>query len=210
MYKISYTIGKVNPQMILRLSFIITEDSDPKPNYNQKFTPLVEKFDFQGTKIMRFNPKPYVSIELNPNDNEKNPNAKVNMNRYGIFCLIQALEKMKRQFIGIKDLYYYYDGRLTIDKNKAENIVNVIDINNKKIMLQPVVVEDQYSGAHEGIAFVINSYENFCYLTYGEMEYLRYTLSELDIDDIVLHLMSLIRQSGKAPTPEMIKESIPK
>lgn len=190
MYKLSFYLGKINDQMKLTFSLIVSQENT---SFGNKFPNYKENFSWAGNQFLRFQPNPYITISINNlEDKKQGIQNSVNLNKYGVFRFSKELEAMKEKFITIKELFYYYGDKLVLNKEvvKEKRVISTFTTNGKRICIQPVVVEDQDTGlSHEGIAFFINSIDSFCYLTYAEMEYLRYLLTHTDIDSLSMLLI---------------------
>ena len=63
---------------------------------------------------------------------------------------------------------------------------------------------------YEGCVFAINSLDNFCYLTYDEMEYLLYELERVNMNTLSFALLSLVKGYNKEIMQDkLIKMNIP-
>ena len=200
MYRLTYDMGKVGNFISLKVSFV-AKDNQFSPQALKK-PPVFNKFNYQSSDYLNVSIRPYITLEIsNPfvkmeeGRKEYDPNRRVNLNRYGLFWLIKALNKMKRNFVEIKDLYYYYDGKLMLNPDKAASITYSFISANKRIILKPSIIEDTETHTNnEGILFCINDTNNFAPLKYAEMEYLAYTLEKLDLESI----LSILIQSDSS------------
>lgn len=200
MYRLTYDMGKIGNFISLKVSFI-GKDNQFSPQTLKK-PPVFNKFNFQGSDYLNVTIHPYITLEIsNPLINmeegkkEYDPNRRVNLNRYGLFLLTKALNKTKQNFVEIKDLYYYYDGKLMLNAEKAASISYSFISVNKRIILKPSIIEDTETHTNnEGILFCINDTNNFAPLKYAEMEYLLHVLEHLDLESI----LSILIQSDSS------------
>ena len=82
----------------------------------------------------------------------------------------------------------------------------MVKVSQKTCLFMPSVIEDEETkDQFEGVVFMINSPENYCYLTFEELEYLCDTLDRLDFDTLTLQLINLISNYDNKITEETIK-----
>lgn len=210
MYKLSYYLGKVNEQMKLTLCCIIDQE---RLTTRGKFPAYKENFSWNGSNFLRFQVNPYITIDITTlEDKKQGIQTTVNLNKYGIFRFAKELEAMMKRFISIKELFYYYGDKLILNKEivKEKNVIATFTTNGKRICIQPTVVEDlQTNLSHEGIVFFINNFDNYCYLTYAEMEYLYHILNKTDIDSLVLMMIQAYEEEKKSSRPPIKYEVKP-
>lgn len=122
----------------------------------------------------------------------------------------------------VKSLFYNQDGHLYVNPNISNAMVQYIRLPNKVVKVSYGVVKDEENQEieYEGIVFMINTPDNYCLLTYDELEYLLYALSKIDLNimalqAINLYLNQLIMKSKNQLKPNTIfnfsekKETIP-
>jgi hypothetical protein len=176
--------------MKLKFSLIINSNDDTK-NYNK----LVNKFNYLGNDYIKINPRPFVTIDISKSTEDGwSSNQSVNLNKQSLFLFIRILERMIKQFKSIKELFYYQNDKLTVNNRISKEITMDFVSCNKHIRLQPCVVSDDEinNKFYEGCVFCINSYDNFCYITYEEMEYLYYELSHIDMMELSLSVINTV------------------
>ena len=192
MFKASIELGKVS-SIKIKFGLIIEGDDDKKYNYNNK---LINKFTLDGSTYLRVTPRPFITLDIS-NKKEENwsTNLFVNLNKISLYSFNRALSKMISQYKEIKDLYYYRNNKLVLNNEIASKIYkDVVATNNKRIRLLPAVVPDDSDPEkfYEGCIFCINSYDNFAYLSYSEMEFLLFELTHLDIDSLSMQLINTV------------------
>lgn len=199
MYKATIELGRINKNLKLKFGLIIESEAD-KQNYNK----LVHKFNYMGNDYLRINPRPFIIIDISSSSDKENINKDqfVTLNKISLYSFIKALGKLISQFREIKDLFYYTNKKLMVNNMHAQNITKTVATNSKYIRLQPCVVpsDDVENKFYEGCVLCINSYENFCYITYSEMEFLYYELSHINMTQLSLELIntvSLFKNSEK-------------
>ena len=193
MYRLTYDLGKVGKYMNLKVSFIAKDDQFNTQSIRKQ--PIFSKFKFKGSDYLNINPRPYITIEITDPlcKNESSgfdPTKRINLNRYGVFWLKKAIAKIKNNFINMKDLYYYYEGRLTIQTDRANEASYSMIVNNKRITLKPTIIEDSETHVyHEGILFCINDESNHAPLNYAELEYLYDIICNINFESIMTLLL---------------------
>ena len=103
--------------------------------------------------------------------------------------------KNKNKYIGIKELL-----EESYDVMMHECINNCSDCKYGKIV-KGKETKEQF----EGVVLMINSPDNYCYLTFEELEYLCDTLERLDFDTLALQLINLISNYDNKIEEETIK-----
>lgn len=198
LFKASYKLGKVNRGMHISFNLILHSDEPKK----QPSTELVRQFYFNGNEYMNISPNPFVTIDISTRATKRNegynPNRSVNLNGYSLFLLTTALKRLLNNFRTIKELYYYDDGELIVDKELSKKCIEVVSAGDKKIRVQPVVVppdepEAIGSASYEGAVFIINSFDSYQYLTITELEYLVYVLSSIRMNEMSMLLMNTVK-----------------
>ena len=170
---------------------------------------LMNKFSISGNTYFKVNPYPTVTIEISSNVDKNeawNTNRSITLNKMSRFQFVKRLKTIISSFTEIKNLFYYQNGRLCIDKSIAGSIRDMVKVSQKTCLFMPSVIEDEETkDQFEGVVFMINSPENYCYLTFEELEYLCDTLDRLDFDTLTLQLINLISNYDNKITEETIK-----
>lgn len=204
-------LGNVNKCMKVKFSLILKSDNELPMNK------LVSKFKMQGNEYIKFNPHPFVTIEIT-NELEKKEgwsNSRIiTLNKLNLFRVMMVLKRFINRFVEVKDLFYFQGDTLCLNNDVAKNEEQMIRVaNDKVILLKPFVVSDE-EGMYEGCIFMINSAINYCKLTYEELKYLHYLLSHIDMEILSLQLMDLsVKMSTVKPTeyqsqPRLVSEEI--
>lgn len=223
MKKINLELGKISKGMRLRFSLILDSEQGPQ---NRNFN-LVNHFQIDGNEYFRLNPHPFITIDISDSfgKNETwSSNHVVNLNQFSKMKLESRLNVMIRNF-QIKDLFYYDNFnhlKVNPEVNKRINQRPFV-IGNKTCYMQYIVIKDDKDPEteYEGIIFMINSADNFCYLTIDELNYLYYLLRSINMTDLSLQVMNyyqslkndadrsvqdLTKQYSKPPLIEELEE----
>lgn len=188
MYKVNLELGKVNKFMKLKFGLVIKSE--------QQHMQLMNKFSISGNTYFKVNPYPTVTIEISSNvdrHEDWNSNRSITLNKISRFQFVKRLKTIIKSFTEIKSLFYYQGGKLCIDKSIAESIRDMVKVSQKTCLFMPAVIEDEETkDQFEGVILMINSADNYCYLTFEELEYLCDTLDRLDFDTMTLQLINLI------------------
>lgn len=208
MYKSTLELGNVNKIMKLKLSIIISSDDTTKNNYKNN---LLQKFVYNGNKYFKIMPHPFITIDISKgNGGEWSISQTVNLNKISLFGFTSKLKKFLDIYVSEKDLFYYdeIDGvqKLVVDKEKSSlHAFNLRTTSNKTIRMVPCVVQsdDDSNTLYEGAIFCINSYDNFCYITYDEMQYLLHELNTIDINSLALQMISIVQANNQLKEDEI-------
>ena len=211
MYKASIEIARINRSMKLKFGLMISSEEDIKFPANK----LINKFTYYGNQYFRFNPKPFIILDISSAFTKTegwSSNSSVSLNRYGLFRFIQGLRKFIQAFKDEKNLFYYRGTTLYVNYDLIEKVSMRISMpSGKLILLKPCVVLDN-EGNHdifyEGCIFCINSMDNYCYLTFNEMEYLLYELSKVDMTVLSCQIVALIQSCSHVKSEEGIQRII--
>lgn len=191
MYKATIEIGRINKSLKLKFGLIINSETE-KQSYNK----LVNKFSYMGNTYLKITPRPFVTLDISSkNDDGWNSNQMVNLNKLGLFSFTRLISQLIKEFREIKDLFYYENNKLILNNEQAKKITKNMISSNKYIRVQPCVVpDDEIEGKrYEGCIFCINTYDNFCYMTFSEMEYLYYELSHINMLELSMNLLNTVK-----------------
>lgn len=208
MLKATMEIGKVNKIMLLKFGIILKPDV-PKNQYN--YLQVESKFNYMGNEYYKLKPNPFVTIDISKGADKKEGwsiNQSVNFNRIKLFEFLKKLREFIYKYKQYKNLYYYENNELKLNRQIASDLMIDIISSNKHIRMYPCVVpggEDDENVFYEGAIFAINTLDNYCYLTYDEMEYLYYELSHIDMNLLSINIIQLIKQSESTDSLEEIK-----
>ena len=181
MYKGSLELGKINKGMKLRFNLVL------KPENESYINQVIRKFRLNGNDYLKLSPHPYLTIDIS-NTYDKNEewssNRIVNLNQKGLFNMICGIDEMLLKF-QIPNLFYYENQKkLKVNLELAKrNGKNIMCGTGKMCRLQHCVVHDEENNEldYEGIVFMINHPDNFCYLTIDELRFLRFQLGKIDL-----------------------------
>lgn len=185
MYKVSMDLGRVTKYLKLKFSIAIESN---------QFMPLISKFNIDGNDYLKISPIPMVSLEIKSNvdRNEKwNPNRTITLTKMSKFIFCKRLDEIIEAFRKEKNLFYYQENELKLNKELSKKVREYVRIGTKVCGFQPVVVPDEETqDLFEGAVLMINSPDNYCFLTFEELEYLSNYLSNLDMDSLSLQLIN--------------------
>ena len=192
MKKINLELGKVSKGMRLRFSLILDSELGPQhKNFN-----LVSHFKIDGNEYLRLNPHPFITIDISDTFGKNeiwNANHVVNLNHFSKMKLESRLNVIIRNF-QIKDLFYYDNfNHLKVNPEVNNRIKQMpFVIGNKNCQIQYIVIHDEkeQDSEYEGVVFMINSADNYCYLTFDELNYLYYILRSINMTELSLQLMN--------------------
>ena len=215
MKKILIELTKINSQMKLKFGIIAVSDDEIKYPNNR----LISRFSIDGNEYLRINPKPFIVIDISDAMKKEgwSKNYSITLNKYYLFRTLQALKSLLTNFKN-KGLFYYQDGVLTVNNELSKKISVTVHTNGKAMKFVPSVVPDEENPElfYEGCIFFINTMDNYCYLTYTELEYLYYELSNINLTELSLYATELmyvckneqVKQIKKEPIPEVRVEEL--
>ena len=192
MYKASIDLGRISPH--LKVTFNLVMKGDNKAQASKYLSETVDKFTFNGSTYLRFNPKPFITLDISKAGDKGegwNPNMTVNLNKMSLFEFNQACESIIEAF-RVKELFYTKDNKLKINREVAKNFVQHLRAGNKAVLItHAVVVDDENIDIeYEGVSLMINSIDNFALITYSEFKYLLHLLSTINMDTLAMQLIN--------------------
>lgn len=189
MTKISVDIASIG-KMKLKCNLIVDEDESKYKHHR-----TINKFKFNGSDYLKISPNPYLTIDISKtadkSDINWNSNNVVTINKISLFVLQRKIKKLIKNF-SIPDLFFIKDNKLYLNKKVSLANGEIVRTANKTIkMLYCVVSDNNDVNEYEGIAFMINSIDNICFLTYDELEYLYYELSNINMQQMALYMLNI-------------------
>lgn len=195
MYKGSIDLGRINQSVKLSLNVIIRgDDYNIRPGAGKVFKHVVDLFDYNGSRYLKISPRSFITIDISKSFDRSdswNSNMQVNLTKQYLFEFISKCKIMIENF-KIKDLFYIKNKKLQINADIANSISQVVKTTNKTIKMIHSVVYDPENKEieYEGIVFMINSIDNFSFITYNELQYMYYVLSTTNIDILAMELIN--------------------
>lgn len=195
MYKIILDLGSINKTMRLKFNLMIEHENQVKQAINRQDTRTISSFMMGGTEYLKLTPFPYVSIDISKTSDRGdkwNSNLTANLNSAGMFIMQKKLKQILSGF-QVKNLFYKQDGRLYVNQSVASQMIEYIRLPSKTLKVMYAVVKDEENQEieYEGVVLMINTSDNYCFLTYDELEYLIYALSKVDIHVLSLQAIQL-------------------
>ena len=197
MKKVNLELGRISKGMRLRVSLILdSNDNNPNNNFKNNLN-LVRTFTFNENDYIKLNPHPFIIIDISDSMGKQkdswNPNCYITLNQLSKMKLESKLLTIINNF-QVNDLYYYtkYD-KLEINKKVEEALTPPpFVIGNKTCSIRYTTIRDDSNKdvEYEGIIFMINSPDNFCYLTIDELSLLYYTLRNINMYELSLLMMT--------------------
>lgn len=205
MYKANIELFKVHTSCKVKFSLIIKDDKDDQ--YGQ----LINKFNYAGNDYLKITPYPFITIDITSKMDKNegwSSNRSFNLNRRELYFFISKLNQIYNRFVTDKKLFYLDQGRLFVDREKAEEYREYVICGNKTILMQACVVEvDDSNDLYEGIFLSVNSMDYFTYLTYSDMEYLLYELRRIDMSSLTMQVINTVYLSAEMEKKEMQKKA---
>lgn len=186
MYKGTIDLGTINDNLKMKFNLILKNDDNN--------TKVISTYTFGNYNGLKINPVMYITLDISKTSDKNdswNNNLNINLNKQQLFLFIRKLKEFIESYKE-KDLYYYKDGKLILNKEIANKNVFKLKTTTKALAMMQVVVPDKENKEveYEGCVLAINSLDNFCYLTYFDLEYLYYQLSRLDLYNLSMMLIN--------------------
>lgn len=203
-------LGNVNKFLKIKFSLVIQSEN---------FMPLINKFNIGGNDYLKISPIPLITLEIRSNSDKKeewNPNRSICLSKITKFIFCNRLKEIIDEFKKEKALFFYQGDNLKVNKELSLKLRSkgMVRVGTKVCAFQPVVVNDEESKEQfEGVVLMINSADNYCFLTFEEMEYLTSYLNNIDVDSLSLQLINTTFlcnkiESKQLETPKKIDHEI--
>jgi hypothetical protein len=118
---------------------------------------------------------------------------------YTIHKFIKALKKVKKWFKSKKydDLYYLESGVLTLNKEMAIDLQEIVAFEyDKMIKIVPVVINDR-TKLYEGVLIFVNNERNFFELSINEIKTLHYKLKKINLYEAGLSMLNFLGKDNE-------------
>jgi len=198
MLKATMEIAKITKVMELKFGIFVKPDSFTK---NAEFLKIESQYSYNGNDYYIFKPNPFLVIDISKGKERGegwNQNLAISLNRPKLFEMIKKLKIFLNNYKKYTDLFFYNEDKLCLNREIANNVILDLYTANKHVRFLPSVVNGEGEGEYyEGCVFAINSLDNFCYLTYDEMEYLVYELERVNMNTLSFALLSLVKEYNK-------------
>ena len=210
MYKVTYSIGKINRYMALKFSITLR---------NSKGVDSIKKENFNGNQYLFIRGLyPTLTIELADDVKDSGTHTwstgrLVSFNRFQAISFIESGKLLLKKFYDLKDLFGYVDGKLVVNKDLAWQNREVFQTEyGKAVMVMPAVVNESVDSnvQYEGVSFMINELSNYAMLTYDEFKALISYIEGLDFDSLGMQLLNsalLMRNIKSSPQPYVMANS---
>lgn len=117
--------------------------------------------------------------------------------------MCKKLSSFIKVFEDEKDLFYFEDDELKVNKQLADDKKLTIVCCQKTIQMIPCVVDNEEDHLqYEGAVMVINSMDYFTYITYTELQYLLFELRDVDFNVLTTEAfiyMGLVKDEKPVP-----------
>ena len=154
-------------------------------------------------KSIKLNFNSYLTIEEISKEKSWQDKESIFITSTNIFKFTKALKKARKWLYKYKDLYYYEDKDLLINKEVAKGLNIQLNLNGKIIVIQPtIIVKDDME--LEGIVIYINKISCPCKITVDKLDALYHILKRFDL---YLAGLSIINYVGR-PDSELYNKDI--
>ena len=212
MLKVNYEIATINRVMKIKFNIVVKPEEDKVNEPNFKMESL---YQINGNNYYVFKPSPFITIDISKARQRGEvwtKNWMISFNRIKLFELIMKLKKFVNAFRYYKNLFYYDNDMLCLNKDIAKEVyVDIVCSQNRHARFFPsVVVGKGVEELYEGCIFCINDIEHYCCLTIMEMEYLLYELEKINMNELALGLLLLVRDHDEEiMSNEIIRLELP-
>ena len=186
MEKVNIELPQINKNLRWIVSVTLTGDHLQKNNGIEEN--LCSKFEFKGSLYTKICPRYALNIKKKtPKQETFNFENNLFIPSSFIQSFIRALDDVINGF-NMRDLYYYDNtGKLIVNKELSKrNEIKFPVLKSEARFLYTVVEEDASNevsrgNEYEGVAFIVNDYVNFVYITYDELRNMRDILRSTDM-----------------------------
>lgn len=212
MLKVNYEIATINKVMRIKFNMMVKPE---EKNANESNFKMEAFYRIDGSNYYIFKPSPCITIDISKARQRGeiwSRNWTISFNRIKLFELIMKLKKFVNAFRYYKNLFYYDNNTLCLNKDIAKEVyVDIVCNQNRHARFFPsVVVGKGIEELYEGCIFCINDVEHYCCLTIMEMEYLLYELEKINMNQLSLGLLLLVRDHDEAIiSNEIIRLELP-
>lgn len=210
MYKGSIDLCRINKFMKIKFNLIIKDENQLKSNIQSYGNKLIEVFKYNGSEYLKISPKPYITIDISATSDKNdvwNSNNQVNLNK---ICLFDFMRKIKLMIDAFKipELFFIKNKKLQVNSQVSEKYTQYVRTPNKIIKLSHVVVYDTDNKEleYEGICMFVNGVDNFCCITYSELEYLYYELTRINMHELSMSMINIYMLSLVSTKMNVLEE----
>lgn len=184
MKKFIYDIANIR-NINIRYNLIITEDGDPPRNKFEKTYPTVSKFKYNGSEYTKISPRGYIVFAID-GKNSYDSNAYINLTYMTFYSVRRALRNVINKIYTTNDIFMFHKQTLVLNKDKAREISENIQVNDRSIMIYPIVISDNDNAEiqYEGIGFSINNYSIMSTLSIDEAVVLYECLKDINMVEL--------------------------
>ena len=200
MKKIIILISQISKSLSIKFNLIIhTVDKSTGKLVNKN---IVNAFYYGNDYFVKIVPMSYITIDIS-NTSDKNDsynsNLIFNMSNMVLFKFIKECKKLYNRIKESEDLYYIKNTILNINTELANKMgFNLSNMQKTKyIRMIPSLIKNIKTNLNgedieilPGVAFFINSYDNFCLLTLDEFELFIYTLEKINIPELTMSTLN--------------------
>lgn len=157
---------------------------------------ILSHYHLDGNDYYKINPHPYITIDITDSYDKNevwSANKTLNLNFQNKMIIENKLNIVIHNF-QIKNLFYYDNyGKLILNDDIVKKLkYSPFVVANKTCVFKYAVIPDEKSKdiEYEGVIFMINTPDNFCYLTFEEVSLLYYMLKSVDMMGLTLQLLN--------------------
>lgn len=168
MEKVNMQLPYINKNIKWEFGVVLWGDANlPNKNFI-----LSEKFEYKGSVYTKIQPTYSITFKFNVKRENSLLESSLFVSSRFIYSLKRGIRDMVEGF-QMKDLFFYNNGKMLVNKELSKKHEIRLPLGKEELRMMYTVVEDVSDGGsvveYEGIAFIVNSYSNFVYITYDEL-----------------------------------------
>ena len=208
MKKVILDMGKISKGMRLKFGLILSDNEIPNQKFNNK---IINVFNLSGNEYIKISPHPFITLDISSSfdkNEDWSNNKSVTLNNANKMKFENSLLSVIKSF-QVKNMFYYDNHKkLMCDDNISKKNMTKIIIGNKTCIFRCLAIPDENNKEvnYEGVIMMVNSVDNFCYLSFEEVNVLLYSLKNINMYSMSISLMNLV-QSHSDLFPEKIETS---
>ena len=194
--------------MRLKFGLILSDNEIPNQKFSNK---IINVFNISGNEYIKISPHPFITLDISSSfdkNEDWSNNKSITLNNVNKMKFENSLINVIKSF-QVKNMFYYDNNhKLMCDNNiSKKNMVKIV-IGNKTCVFKCLAVPDENNKeiSYEGVMMMVNSVDNFCYLSFEEINVLLYNLKNINMYSMAISLMGLV-QNNTDLFPEKIETS---
>lgn len=192
------TIGKIK----ITFNVIVNEEKHSIPGSLRQFPPNIEKYYYNGETYINVSGAPYVKLDFSSQYEKRqlglNKNRYINLRKIDMFKIRKGLSQYLNAFLKYeKEIFTVSEnGDIVLNKELSSSFIYTETLNSKVLKIEPAVivsdaVDSDDARRDKGFIMYINNISDYVNLTIEELEYLYYTLRNIDMNTMAYQAILL-------------------